>query len=154
MARFYGKSSAKVDDKGRIVFPAAFRAALERSGESGATLIIKKSVHGSCLDLYSLEEWIKRSDRVAEGLDTELNPEHAAFWEKFNDDVYEIVLDGKLGRLNIPENLLKAAGISKEVTFAGVGYKIELWDKERREAALSDDALFRKTAAELSTRQR
>ena len=91
---------------------------------------------------------------MAEGLDTELNPEHAAFWEKFNDDVYEIVLDGKLGRLNIPENLLKAAGISKEVTFAGVGYKIELWDKERREAALSDDALFRKTAAELSSRQR
>ena len=154
MARFYGKASAKVDDKGRIVFPAAFRAALERSGESGTTLIIKKSVHGACLDLYSLDEWVKRSDRIAEGLDTELNPSHAAFWEKYNEDVYEIVLDGKLGRINIPEDLLKAAGIRKEVTFAGVGHKIELWDKERRESALLDDETFKRIAAELSSHQR
>ncbi len=150
MVRFYGKTNGKIDDKGRVVFPAIFRDAMSRSGETDTTLIIKKSVHGACLDLFTLGEWVKRSDKVMESLDTELNPEHAAFWSKYNDEVYQVVPDGKLGRINIPEELLKATGITKEVVFAGVGYKIEIWDKERRESSLIPEDQFRKTAAELS----
>ncbi len=153
MVRFYGKTSGKLDDKGRVVFPAVFRDAMTRSGESDTTLIIKKSVHGNCLDLYTLDEWVKRSDKVMEALDTELNPEHAAFWSKFNDEVYQVVPDGKLGRINIPEVLLKATGLTKEVVFAGVGYKIEIWDRERREASLISESDFKKTAAGLSEKK-
>lgn len=153
MVRFYGKTSGKLDDKGRVVFPAVFRDAMTRSGESDTTLIIKKSVHGNCLDLYTLDEWVKRSDKVMETLDTELNPEHAAFWSKFNDEVYQVVPDGKLGRINIPEALLKATGLTKEVVFAGVGYKIEIWDRERREASLISESDFKKTAAGLSEKK-
>lgn len=153
MVRFYGKTSGKLDDKGRVVFPAVFRDAMTRSGESDTTLIIKKSVHGNCLDLYTLDEWVKRSDKVMEALDTELNPEHAAFWSKFNDEVYQVVPDGKLGRINIPEALLKATGLTKEVVFAGVGYKIEIWDRERREASLISESDFKKTAAGLSEKK-
>ncbi len=153
MVRFYGKTGGKLDDKGRVVFPAVFRDAMTRSGESDTTLIIKKSVHGNCLDLYTLDEWVKRSDKVMEALDTELNPEHAAFWSKFNDEVYQVVPDGKLGRINIPEVLLKATGLTKEVVFAGVGYKIEIWDRERREASLISESDFKKTAAGLSEKK-
>ncbi|MBQ7750197.1 MAG: hypothetical protein IJR77_03130 [Bacteroidales bacterium] len=153
MVRFYGKTGGKLDDKGRVVFPAVFRDAMTRSGESDTTLIIKKSVHGNCLDLYTLDEWVKRSDKVMETLDTELNPEHAAFWSKFNDEVYQVVPDGKLGRINIPEVLLKATGLTKEVVFAGVGYKIEIWDRERREASLISESDFKKTAAGLSEKK-
>lgn len=153
MVRFYGKTGGKLDDKGRVVFPAVFRDAMTRSGESDTTLIIKKSVHGNCLDLYTLDEWVKRSDKVMETLDTELNPEHAAFWSKFNDEVYQVVPDGKLGRINIPEALLKATGLTKEVVFAGVGYKIEIWDREKREASLISESDFKKTAAGLSDKK-
>ena len=150
MVKFFGKTSGKVDDKGRIVLPAIYRDAMSRSGEGDPTMVIKKSVQGDCLNLYTLEEWSRRSDKVLEGLDPELNPEHARFWSKFNDDVFYVVPDGKLARLNIPSELLSQTGITKEVVFAGVGYKIEIWAKERREAVLMSDETFRSTAARLS----
>ena len=86
-------------------------------------------------------------------VDPELNSEHAAFWSTFNAGVYYVVPDGKLGRLNIPSELLEKVGITKEVVFAGVGYKIELWSKERREAFLMSDDQFKETAARLSAKK-
>ena len=153
MVRFFGKASGKVDDKGRIVFPAIYRDAMAREGEEDMTLVIKKSVHGDCLNLFTRAEWERRSDKVLEGLDPELNPEHAAFWSRFNAGVYYVVPDGKLSRLNIPSELLEKVGITKEVVFAGVGYKIELWSKERREAFLMSDDQFKETAARLSAKK-
>ena len=152
MVRFYGKVAGKVDDMGRLVFPAIYRDAMARGGESDPTLIIKKSVQGNCLNIYTLQAWAERSDKVLDGIDPELNPLHAAFWSKFNDDIYYVVPDGKIGRLNIPQELLNAAGINKEVIFAGVGYKIELWAKEARENALMPDGEFHQTAAEISSK--
>lgn len=150
MVRFYGKASAKVDDKGRVVFPAIFRDAFTLAGESDLTLVIKPSVHNACLDLYTLEEWKRRSDRELDKLDPELNPDHAAFWSKFNENVFYVVPDGTLCRLKIPAELLEKTGITKDVVFAGVGYKIEVWAKDRRDSALLSDEAFKRTATRLS----
>ncbi len=152
MARFQGIASAKVDDKGRLVLPSTFRDTIVRDGNTDMTLIIKKSVHGDCLDLYTLKEWERRSDLILETIDPELNPQHAAFWATYNDEVYTVIPDGKIGRLNIPESLLKAAGITKEVVFAGVGYKIQIWDKARRNESLLPADQFKKAASEISAR--
>ena len=152
MVRFFGKATGKVDDKGRVVFPAIFRDAIAREGAEDMTLIVKKSVQGTSLNLFTRAEWERRSDRVLENLDPELNPEHAAFWSKYNDGVFYVVPDGKLGRLNIPSELLEQTGITKEVVFSGVGYKIEIWSKERWESGLMSDDAFRETAARLSAK--
>ena len=140
MVRFRGNAFGKVDDKGRIVFPAVFRDEFVRTGEEDMTLVVKKSVQGNCLNLFTRAEWDRRCDQVLEGLDPELNPEHAAFWSKFNDGVYYVVPDGKLGRLNIPSELLE-------------GYKIEIWPKERRASTLMGDETFQATAAKLSAKK-
>ena len=153
MVRFFGKAVGKVDDKGRLVFPAIFRDALARAGEEDMTLVVKKSVQGDCLNLFTRAEWERRCDQVLDGLDPELNPEHAAFWSKYNDGVWYVVPDGKLGRLNIPSELLEQIGITKEVVFAGVGYKIEIWPKERRESTLMSEGQFKETAARLSAKK-
>ena len=153
MVRFFGKATGKVDDKGRIVLPAIYRDIMAREGESDLTLVIKKSVQGNCLNLFTVEEWSKRTDKVLEGIDPELNPEHAEFWSKFNDGLYCVVPDEKLSRLNIPSELLEQTGITKEVVFAGVGYKIEIWAKERREALLMSDDRFKSTAIRLSEKK-
>ena len=153
MTRFFGKTTGKVDDQGRIVFPAVYRDAMARGGESDMTLIIKKNVQGTCLNLFTLEEWVRRSDKILDGLDTELNSEHAAFWSTYNDGVYTIVPDGKLGRLNIPSELLEQVGITKEVEFAGVGYKIEIWAREKRAAGILPADVFQATAARLSEKK-
>ena len=153
MVRFFGKAAGKVDDKGRLVFPAIYRDALSRAGEEDMTLIVKKSVQGDCLNLFTRAEWERRCDQVLENLDPELNPEHAAFWSKYNDGVWYVVPDGKLGRLNIPSELLTQTGITKDVVFAGVGYKIEIWAGERRSATLMTDDQFSQTAARLSAKR-
>ena len=153
MVRFYGTVSAKLDDKGRLVFPAIFRDAMARAGESDMTLVIKPGVHQDCLDLFTLEEWARRSDQELSKLDPELNPDHAAFWSKFNDNVFYVVPDDRLGRLNIPSELLEKTGITKDVVFAAVGYKIEIWARERREAAILSDEAFKRSAIRLSEKK-
>ena len=153
MIRFRGDIPGKVDDKGRVVLPAVFREEFAREGEADMTMVVKRNVQGTCLNLFTRAAWDQECDRVLEGLDPELNPDHAAFWSRFNAGVFHVVPDGKLGRLNIPSELLEKVGITKEVVFAGVGYKIELWSKERREAFLMSDDQFRETAARLSAKK-
>ena len=50
-------------------------------------------------------------------------------------------------------SLLEETGLTKEVVFAGVGYKIEIWPKERRESTLMSDDRFKETAARLSDKR-
>ncbi len=153
MVRFFGNASGKVDDKGRIVLPAIFRDAMVRGGAEDMTLVIKKNVQQPCLDLFAYDEWVRRSDLVLDNLDPELNTEDADFWTKYNDGVFTLVPDGKLGRLNIPSELLACAGITKEVVFGGVGYKLQIWAPEAREAGLLSDEKFRQTASRLSSKK-
>ncbi|MBO4756330.1 MAG: hypothetical protein IKX05_00935 [Bacteroidales bacterium] len=153
MVRFFGKATGKVDDKGRVVLPAIFRDAMVRGGSEEMTLIIKKNVQQRCLDVFAYEEWVNRSDRVLEGIDPELNTEDADFWTKYNDGVFTLVPDGKLGRLNIPSELLESAGITKEVVFGGVGYKLQIWDPEAMKEELLSDKQFKETASRLSAKK-
>ena len=37
MIRFFGKAAGKVDDKGRVVFPAIFRDVFTREGEEDSS---------------------------------------------------------------------------------------------------------------------
>ena len=153
MVRFYGTAAGKVDDKGRIVLPATFREAMVRGGAENMTLIVKKNVQQRCIDLFPAEEWERRSEKVLDGIDPELNTGDADFWTKYNDGVYTLIPDGKLGRLNIPSELLESAGITKEVVFGGVGYKLQIWDAETYKADLLSDEKFKETASRLSVRK-
>jgi len=153
MVKFFGNASGKVDDKGRLVLPAIFRDAMLRGGAEDMTFVVKRNVQQRCLDLFAYEEWEHRSDIVLAGLDPELNTEDAAFWTKYNDGVFTLVADGKLGRLNIPSELLASAGITKEVVFGGVGYKLQIWAPETRNAHLMSDEEFKNAASRLSARK-
>ena len=153
MVRFFGKANGKVDDKGRIVLPAIFRDAMVRGGSEDMTLVVKKNVQQQCLDLFPYDEWVRRSELVLEKTDPELSTEDALFWTKYNDGVFTIVPDGKLGRLNIPSELLESAGITKEVVFGGVGYKLQIWDAQVHKANLLSDEMFKDAATRLSARK-
>ena len=153
MVRFYGTASGKVDDKGRIVLPAAFRDAMVRGGSENMTLIVKMNVQQRCIDLFPAEEWERRSEKVLDNIDPELNAGDAMFWTKYNDGVSTLVPDGKLGRLSIPSELLASAGITKEVVFGGVGYKLQIWNPETRKASLLSEEEFKQTALRLSERK-
>lgn len=127
MVTFYGKYPAKVDDKGRLVFPAAIR----RDLPSGADMrfVIKKSIYDPCLEMYTFEEWTSQTARICEGLDF-FNPDHVTFWREYMRDVDIVEPDAKLGRISINRELLDAIGVTKEVVFFGVGFKLEVWAKD------------------------
>ena len=139
MAKFIGCYKAKVDDKGRLIFPSAFKSSM---GE-GASLrfVVKKSLFAECLEMYSFDQWEQDSEAVRSRLNF-FNPEHATFWREYMRGTADVEPDSKLGRITIPKALLDKAGITKEVVFAGNNHMIEIWDKEKYEAREMDSGEF------------
>ena len=139
MAKFIGCYKAKLDDKGRLVFPSAFKSGM---GE-GASLrfVVKKSLFAECLEMYTFDEWERDSEAVRSRLNF-FRSDHAKLWREYMRGTADVEPDGKLGRMTIPKPLLEAAGIDKEVVFAGNNHLIEIWDKEKYEAAAMDGEDF------------
>ena len=136
MVTFIGEYSGKVDAKGRIMFPAAFKRQL--SPGSQERFVLKRDVFVKCLVLYPLEEW-EQQVRVIRQVTNPYNREHAMFLRKFFQGTAEIILDAN-NRLLIPRRLAEHAEIDKEVILAGQPGKIELWAVEKYgEASRVDD---------------
>lgn len=163
MSTFIGEYTAKLDDKGRIVFPAAFKAAMPADGDM--RFVIKKDIFEDCLEMYTYEAWERQSNEVKAKLNF-LNREHAAFWREYMRNRAIVEPDGKVGRITIPKKLLEAIGVSndtqsdtstgvtkgatKEIVFSGNDYKIEIWAKERFDAAGISDEEYIALAGKLS----
>ena len=112
--------------------------------------VLHKDIYRRCLEMYTFEEWQAQAESIKSKLDLIFNPDHADFWSKYMEDSAIVVPDPKLGRLSIPRNLQDGAGLTKEVMFAGKGYKIEIWDKETYEASRMSNERYRALAKELS----
>ncbi|MCQ2181475.1 MAG: hypothetical protein MJY50_05400 [Bacteroidales bacterium] len=147
MVTFIGEYKCRVDDKGRLVFPAPFKNAMPEGGDM--RFVIKKSLYSNCLDMYTYEEWESQSGKVQDSLDF-FNPDHSKFWEQYMRDRDVVEPDAKLGRISISHNLLDAIGIDKEVVFFGVDFKIEIWAKEAFEASRLSNQDFIAIARSLS----
>lgn len=59
------------------------------------------------------------------------------FIRKFTAGVKTLELDAS-GRFLIPKDLMNYAQLQKEVVLAAMGTRIEIWDKEKYEAAVDD----------------
>jgi len=137
MVTFFGKYPAKIDDKGRLVFPSALKNSVPAGGDM--RFVIKKSIYDDCLEMYTFEEWTLQSGKIRDSLDF-FNPSHVAFWREYMRDCCVVEPDCKFGRISIPRDLLDAIGATREVAFLGTGFKIEIWAGEKYEASrLSND---------------
>jgi len=132
MVTFIGKYPSKVDDKGRLVFPAKFKGMVPEGGD--LRFVIKKSLYDNCLEMWSYAEWERESDKIRESLDF-FNPEHVQFWREYMRDCDVVEPDSKLGRISISRYLLDAIGVTREVVFFGVNFKIEIWAGEKFEGS-------------------
>lgn len=139
MIKFIGEYTAKVDDKGRIVFPSAFKN-LFPTGEQ-ASFVVKKDLFEECLTVYTYTEWERESELVKSKLNF-FNKEHAIFWREYMRDRVFIEPDAKLGRILIPKKLLAEIGVEREVVFAGNDHKIEIWGREKYEQTKMEQADF------------
>jgi MraZ protein len=132
MVTFIGEYISKVDDRGRLVLPAPLKSCLPAGGDM--RLVVKKSIFDDCLEMYTFEEWTKQSQEVKDSLNF-FNPKHVQFFREYMRDRDVVEPDSKLGRISISRNLLDAIGVNKEVVFFGIDFKIEIWAKEKFDAA-------------------
>jgi MraZ protein len=147
MITFIGEYSAKLDDKGRVVFPAPFKSLMPSDGDM--RFVVKKDIFENCLEMYTFEEWSQQSNEVKSKLNF-FNRSHAAFWREYMRDRAIVEPDSKLGRITIPRKLLESIGVKKEIVFSGNDYKIEIWAKENYEASAISNEEFLNIAGQLS----
>jgi MraZ protein len=126
MITLIGVYECRVDEKGRLMLPAAYKKQLAHHADQG--FVIKRSVFHKCLELYPHAEWVKESSVVSS-----LNrfvKKNADFIRIFMDGVKTLELD-TAGRLLIPKEHTLYAGIGKDVVLTSSVNRIEIWDKAR-----------------------
>jgi MraZ protein len=124
-----GEIPAKIDDKGRLVFPSQFRSVAEGDRANKLPLVIQPGTFRNCLEIFTKDEWTKRIADKERSLNQD-DSEDDTLWEHMMYDTALLEPDEKMGRIQVPKNLLEKVGVTKEVVFAGKGFKIELWAKE------------------------
>ena len=149
MSGFFGKYTAKLDDKGRLVIPSAIKNAVPADQME---FVIRKDLYSNCLEMYTRQEWAVMSQAVRSKLDLAFDEDHMKYWRTYMSDTVTVVPDAKLGRITIPRELLDKAGIAKEVVFQGVDFKVEIWAKEELEGGCFSAEEFRNMGKKLAGR--
>lgn len=135
MINILGTYECKVDAKGRLMFPVAFKNQMGETVKHG--FVIKRSIFKKCLELFPIDQWQDES-RMVSRLNM-FKKRNAEFVTKFMAGVKPVELDGS-GRLLIPKDLLKYGSINKEIVLTSVVNRIEIWDKAAYENAVDYDA--------------
>jgi MraZ protein len=81
-----------------------------------------------CLVAYPFEEWLNVEEKASSM--SMVKKEVKAFQRVYISGATECPID-KLGRVLIPPTLRSHAQLEKEVVFAGMLKKFEIWSKER-----------------------
>ena len=135
MNTLIGTYECKVDAKGRLMLPVAFKKQLASVTEKG--FVLKRAVFQPCLELYPMQEWESMMHNV-----NKLNrfkKKNNDFIRRFTAGVKSVDLDVS-GRLLIPKDLVGFAGITKEIVVTSAVNIIEIWDKDKYEKAIDDAA--------------
>jgi len=133
MTTFIGEYKAKVDDRGRMVLPSAFKEAM--SDVEDKRLVVKKALYTPSLEVYTFAQWQRDSEEVRAKLNF-FSKEGDLFWKLYMKGTAVVEPDEKFGRILIPKALLDEVGIKigTEVYFAGANHRIDIWNKNNYEA--------------------
>ncbi|MCC6982441.1 MAG: division/cell wall cluster transcriptional repressor MraZ [Bauldia sp.] len=150
MDEFVSTFTNRLDSKGRVSIPAAFRAVLTRDGFDG--LYCCPTLDGVAVDaggnklLDAIRERLSRHERFS--------PEHDDLSTTFMAQSERLGIDGE-GRIILSETFKDMAGITDRVTFVGQGYKFQIWEPDRflayREKAMERVRALRQGSANTQT---
>jgi MraZ protein len=97
-----------------------------------------------CLCLYPFEDWRNHERKIV--AEAELDPDARDYARLVISGAVESPLD-KQGRILVPQYLREHAHLEREVTIAGVGLTVEIWDEARLHVNLNQtQASFRSIA--------
>jgi len=123
-----GEHEHSLDDKNRLTLPAKLR------GEFEDGVVVTRGLDG-CLRAYPRNAWAELATRI-QSLDP-LSEDARRMRRHFFAGAAQGELD-KQGRMVIPVPLLESAGITREVTVAGVYDHLEIWDRAKWGAQLHE----------------
>ena len=137
---FLGTYEPKLDDKGRVILPARFREDME-----GGIVLTRGQEH--CIYAFPAQEF--------EQMTVELR--RAPLSSKQARDYIRVLLSGaykevpdKQGRMTLPPDLRKYAGLDRELTVIGAGSRAEIWNSQAWNDYLSiQEDVFSQTENEI-----
>lgn len=116
---FIGTYYHTLEDQNRVSVPKAFRTELTPGS------VVTKGLDG-CLFIFTGESWNKLVEKL-QSLPLTSKPARD-FLRLLTYNASPLDTD-KLGRTHLSENLVRLAGIKKDVVFAGALTRVEIWDK-------------------------
>ena len=135
-----GNYAAKIDDKGRLKIPNAFRALVE--GQHGKEVFVT-SLTGEYVRIYPMPVWTALEEKLAAVPST--LPARLKFFDRVNYFGQAAEFDLQ-GRVLIHPRLRESAGMSGDVDVFGQYAWLDVWNHERfvaklqREPYTDDDA--------------
>jgi MraZ protein len=117
---FIGRYYHTLEEKGRISLPKKFR-------EQENHWVITRGLDGG-LFLFRQEEFLERMAELQDRSFTKKH--HRDFIRLMANDAQEVSVD-RNGRVQLPEYLIQAAGLTKQVVIVGSFSRVEIWDQER-----------------------
>ena len=137
---FRGNAPARIDDKGRLKVPNAFRFLLET--KYGRELFLT-SVSGEYVRIYPMPVWLELEQKLGDMPST--HPAKLRFLDRVNYFGQIAELDTQ-GRVLIPLRLRDAATMAGDVDVLGQVRYLDVWNHDRfltklqREPYTDDDA--------------
>ena len=122
---FRGNAPARIDDKGRLKVPTAFRALLE--GKYGRELFLT-SLTGEYVHVYPMPVWLEIEQKLSEVPST--SPAKLRYLDRVNYYGQVGELDAQ-GRILIPVRLREAATMSGDVDVLGLYNYLDVWNHDR-----------------------
>jgi MraZ protein len=123
-----GTYTPRLDEKGRLILPAKFRARL-------APGLVMTRGQERCLFLLPMDEFNRMYEQVRQAPVTSRQARDylRVFLSGASDEVPD-----KQGRVVIPAALREYAGLDRDVAVIGAGSRVEVWDSRAWETYLAD----------------
>ena len=116
---FIGEYNHNLDNKGRLAVPAKFRKLLKEGA------VVTRGLD-NCLFLYPKKQWKILAEKLSNLPISQAKAR--AFSRLMLAGAMDVEFDNQ-GRINLPEYLIKFAGLKKKSIIAGLYDRLEIWDE-------------------------
>lgn len=124
-----------VDEKRRVQIPAKWRPA---DPEAEFTMVVwDQNQGGTCLRVLPPAEMLKLMERI-EAMPS--SPDKTAYKRHIGSNSTQVTVD-KGGRICVPDDFAKQAGITDKATLVGVLTAFEIWSPDRHHNVKQADAV-------------
>ena len=133
-----------VDEKRRVQIPAKWRPA--DSGVEFTLILWPKAKEGPCLRVLppkEMAEMMRDIDAMPNG-----DPSKVVLKRFIGSESVQVALD-KSGRICLPEEMARAAGIAEDAVLVGLLDRFEIWNPERYDKVRASDAIMAQEAFKL-----